>query len=291
MEKETALITGASSGIGLELAREFAGHGHPLILVARVASELRSIAAEFERSFDVPVRTIAKDLQQEPEAAREIYEELKRDRTQVDILVNNAGLGQRGKFWETPLEKDLAIVGVNIEAMLCLTKLFLPAMIRRDSGRLLFTTSVAGFEPGPLLAVYHASKAFVLSLSESLGVELEDTHITVTALCPGPTDTDFFPKANMVQTKIFQKGNVMPPQEVAAKDYEAMMRGDRTFVPGLMNKALVGARRVLSKPAQARLNKKFYEEAAPKDRNRRHPGDIAAKARPKGRRRAVTLRG
>ena len=290
MKKENVLITGASSGIGLELARQFAKHDYPLILVARDESELRSIAAEFEELYGVSVKTIAKDLQNEPGAAQEIYDEVKREKLSVEILVNNAGLGQWGKFWETPLAKDLTVIQVNVAAVVCLTKLFLPQMLKRNSGRILNTASIAGFEPGPLMGVYHATKAFVLSFSESLGVELEDTNITVTALCPGATDTDFFPKADMVKTKIFQKGNVMAPQEVAAKGYDALMRGDRTFVPGAMNKALVGMRRVMSKPAQARMNKKFYEEAPPKDRNRRHPGDVEAKAGIKGKKRAVTLR-
>ena len=197
--------------------------------------------------------------------------------------MNNAGLGQRGRFWGYPIERDLTMLRVNVEALLRLTKLFLPPMIKRDRGRIVNTASIAGFEPGPLLAVYHATKAFVLSFSEALGVELEKTGITVTAICPGATDTDFFPKANMEQTKAFQKGKVMAPQTVAGLAYKAAMRGDRVFVPGMMNKALVFSRRLMALPTQARVNKKMYEDAPVEDRKRRR-GDVEKESAPRHRR-------
>jgi short-subunit dehydrogenase len=146
-------------------------------------------------------------------------------------------------------------------------------MLSRNRGRIMNTASVAGFEPGPLLAVYHASKAFVLSFSEGLATELENTPITVTALCPGPTDTDFFPKADMLDTRAFQKADVMAPQDVAEIGYKAFMKGDRTVVTGGMNKALVWARRILTESAQAKVNEKFYEEVKP-EQQKRHRGDI-----------------
>jgi short-subunit dehydrogenase len=281
MKKENVLITGASSGIGLELARQFAQHGHPLILTARDESELRAIADELATE-GVTVEIIAQDLEQ-PGAAETIFERATQGAGTVDILVNNAGLGRRGKFWDIPFEADEAMIRVNVETVVHMTKLFLPAMLKRGRGRILNTASIAGFEPGPLLAVYHATKAFVLSFSEALSVELEKTGISVTALCPGATDTDFFPKANMVQTKAFQKNKVMAPQEVAKLGYEALMRGDRVYVAGGMNKALVFSRRFMSLPAQARVNKKFYEDAPPKDRKRKR-GDVEAEAVPKYRR-------
>jgi len=277
MKKESVLITGASSGIGLELAREFARHGHSLILTARVESELQTIASELEQAHRVPVRIITQDLE-EPGAAEKIHERASQSGEPVEILVNNAGLGHRGKFWDIPIERDLSMIRVNVEAVVSLTKLFLPGMLRRHHGKVLNTASIAGFEPGPLLAVYHATKAFVLSFSEALAIELEDSEITVTALCPGATDTDFFPKANMTQTKAFQKNKVMAPQEVAELGYEALMRGDRVFVPGAMNKTLVFSRRFMTLPAQAKVNKKFYEDAPPKDRKRRR-GDIEKSAK------------
>lgn len=228
MKTETVLITGAASGIGLALAKEFAKHGHDLILTSRVDSELSDVAAELTAKHQIDVGTLAFDLER-PDAPNQLFESVQRENIAVDILVNNAGLGYRGSFWEIPIENQLSIIRVNIEAVVRLTHLFLPQMINRNSGRLLNTASVAGFEPGPLLAVYHASKAFVLSFTEALAVELEDTKITVTALCPGATDTDFFPKAGMLDTKAFQKGPVMAPQEVAELGYKALMRGVRVF--------------------------------------------------------------
>jgi len=288
MNSQTTLITGASSGIGLELAREFAKNGHPVILTAPVENELTNIAREFEEMHGVWVRTIPQDLE-EPDAAEKIFNSATKEGRSIDILVNNAGLGQRGKFWEYPVERDLSMIRVNLESTVRLTKLFLPAMLKRRHGRILNTASIAGFEPGPLLAVYHATKAFVLSFTEALGVELEKTGVTVTALCPGATDTDFFPKANMEQTKAFQKSKVMAPQEVARLGYKALMRGDRVYVPGAMNKALVFSRRLISLPTQARANKKFYEDAPTKDR-RRHRGEIEAKAIPKHRRERLSVK-
>jgi short-subunit dehydrogenase len=263
---ETTLITGSSSGIGLALAREFAKHGHPLVLTSRSASELREVAAALSSTYQVEVRTIAADLEHS-NAAEEIYAAVENDGLTVDVLVNNAGLGFRGKFWEIPIERDISVARVNIEAIMRLTKLFLLQMIRRHRGRIMNTASVAGFEPGPLMAVYHASKAFVLSFSEALARELEDTGVTVTALCPGATDTDFFSKANMTATRAFQKGPVMSPHEVAEIGYRGCMRGDRTVVTGGANRALVFARRILTESAQAKMNQKFYESVKPEDQS------------------------
>jgi uncharacterized protein len=150
-------------------------------------------------------------------------------------------------------------------------------MVQLGRGRLLNTASVAGFEPGPMLAVYHASKAFVLSWSEALAVELEDTAVSVTALCPGPTDTDFFPKAGMLGTRAFQGQNLMAPQDVAKAGYEAMVKGELFVVPGVANKALVAARRFLSETAQAKLNEKFYQEVPP-EKQTRERGDLETQA-------------
>ncbi len=276
MNAETALITGSSSGIGLHLAHEFARHGHPLILVAPVQAELEEVAAKLTAEHGVNVTVIAKDLENE-NAAQEIFDELRRKATDVHILVNNAGHGYRGKSWEIPIEHDISMVRLNIEAVLRLTKLFLPPMLQRERGRILNTASVAGFEPGPLLNVYHSTKAFVLSWSEALSVELEKTGITVTALCPGPTDTDFFPKAGMLDTRAFQTASVSAPQDVAKAGYEGLMKGELFIVPGGMNKALVAARRILSEGAQAKINQKFYEEVPPEDQKRER-GDVEKEA-------------
>src|ERR1041385_8472307 len=225
MNRETALITGSSSGIGLHLAHEFAQHGHPLVLVAPVLSELENVAAEIQTKHNVAVDVIAKDLEND-NAAEEIFAELNGRGTTIDILVNDAGHGFRGKSWEIPIEQDLSMVRLNIEAVLRLTKCFLPPMLQRRRGRILNVGSVAGFNPGPLLNVYHATKAFVNSWSEALATELKDNDcgVTVTTLCPGPTDTDFFPKADLLETRAFQKASVSAPQDVAKEIGRASCR-------------------------------------------------------------------
>jgi short-subunit dehydrogenase len=264
---ETALITGCTSGIGLHLARQFAKHGHPLVLVAPDAAELAALGEELIRTYGVTLYSFPTDLEAFG-AEDEIFRRVTTDGAVVEILVNNAGHGFRGKSWELSIEQDLSMVRLNIEAVIRLTKLFLPSMIANGRGRILNTASVAGFEPGPMLNVYHATKAFVLSYSEGLSVELEGTGVTVTALCPGPTDTDFFPKAGMTHVKAFQEGNLMAPQEVAEAGYKGLMEGDMIVIPGAANKALVAGRRILTEHAQAKLNEKFYEEVPPDDRKR-----------------------
>lgn len=261
----------------MHLAHEFARHGHPVVLVAPVQEELERVAADLRTQHGVDVRVIAKDLEQ-PDAAQDIFDELRRAVVDVEILVNNAGRGFRGNSWEIRIEQDVSMVRLNIEAVLRLTKLFITPMLQRERGRILNTASVAGFEPGPLLNVYHATKAFVLSWSEALAIELEGTSVTVTALCPGPTDTDFFPKAGMLDTRAFQKASVSAPQDVARAGYEGLMKKDLFIVPGGMNKALVAARRVLSEEAQAKLNRKFYEEVEVDDQERRERGDFEKEA-------------
>jgi short-subunit dehydrogenase len=274
--EHTTLITGASSGIGLHLAHEFAEHGHPLILVAPGQSELESLKIELEKKHGVKVEVIAKDLEK-PDAAREIYVAVEQLGETVEILVNNAGHGMRGKSWEIPIDEDISTVRLNIEAALRLTKLFIQPMVERGQGKILNVASIAGFEPGPMLAVYHASKAFVLSWSEALTIELEDTGVSVTALCPGATDTDFFPKADMVAVKAFQGSNVMAPQDVARVGYEGLMKGELFVVPGGMNKMLVAARRILPESTQARLNQSMYEYV-PEEKVKRQRGDVEVAA-------------
>jgi len=272
MNADTTLVTGASSGIGLHLAHEFASHGHPLVLIAPVEEELNAIATDIRARHRVGVKVIARDLEI-ADSAQFIFEELQRENVDIHILVNNAGHGFRGKWWEIPIDVDLSMIRLNIEAVLRLTKFFVQPMIERNRGKILNTASIAGFEPGPLLAVYHATKAFVLSWSEALATELQDTSITITALCPGPTDTDFFPKAGMTGTKAFQGRNMMAPQDVAKVGYKGLMDEQLFVVPGGMNKALVAARRFLSEGAQARLNQKYYEEV-PASEQTRHRGDV-----------------
>jgi short-subunit dehydrogenase len=268
MKSERVLITGASSGIGLHLAHEFAKHGHPLVLVAPVESELRKLATDLERDHRITVRVIAKDLRRE-ESAQEIFDEIQSS-DPVEILVNNAGHGQRGKFWEIPIETDVSMLDLNILAYLRLTKLFLPMLLERGRGRILNTASVAGFMPGPMQAVYHATKAFVLSWSEALSTELDGTGIVVTALCPGATDTDFFEKADAQDTKAFQ--TAMAPQDVAKIGYHALIDGRRVVVAGAVNKAMVFSRHLLLDGAQTKINEKMYQRI-PDDEQKIKRGD------------------
>jgi short-subunit dehydrogenase len=274
-QNQITLITGCSSGIGMHLAHQFAKHGHPLVLVAPVEGELQQLRTELTALYSISVEILAKDLEN-PNAAREIYDDLHQRGINIDILVNNAGHGYHGNWWQQSLDNDLSMVRLNIEAVLRLSKLFVPKMVARGRGILFTTASVAGFEPGPRMAVYHATKAFVLSWSEALSVELEDTGVQVTALCPGATDTDFFPKAGMEEARIFQEGKLMAPQDVAEAGYKGMVDGELIIVPGVINKALVQGRRILSKKAQANLNAKMYEEVPAAD-HKRNRGDVENK--------------
>jgi len=271
-KNQTTLITGCSSGIGMYLAHQFAKHGHPLVLVAPVEEELQQLRTELTAIYGISAEVIAKDLEQ-PTAAQEIFDDLNGRGIQIDILVNNAGRGYHGDWWQQSMDSDLSMLRLNIEAVLRLSKLFVPKMVVRGRGILFNTASVAGFEAGPSMAVYHATKAFVLSWSEALSVELEKTGVQVTTLCPGATDTDFFPKARMEEARIFQEGNLMAPQDVAEAGYKGMVCGDLIVIPGVLNKAMVQGRRVLTEKAQAKLNAKMYEEV-PAAEQKRNRGDV-----------------
>lgn len=273
MNTEKALITGATSGIGLHLAREFASHGHPLVLVAPVGGELHDVAGQIQREFGVEVMAIAADLR-EPAAPERLYQQVGET---IDILVNNAGHGQKGAFWDYPMDEDISMLRLNVEAVVRMTKVFVAHMVRRGHGRVLNVASVAGFVPGPGMATYHATKAFVLSLSESLATELEDTAVTLTALCPGPTDTDFFIKADALASGNVNKAPVMAPQDVAREGYDGLMSGDRVVVPGAANKAMVFSRRVLPESVQAKWQEQMVADVPP-DQQKYHRGEKEAEA-------------
>lgn len=264
---ETVLLTGCTSGIGLHLAHQFASHGHPLVLVAPKAAELGVLAEELIDRYGISVKWIPKDLE-DSEAPQQIFDQLQDGGVQIDILANNAGHGFHGNTWEIPIENHLSVIRLNVEAVVRLTQLFLPPMLARRTGRIFITASVAGFEAGPTLNVYHASKAFILSYAEGLSVELEDSGVSVTALCPGATDTDFFPKANMTGVFAFQKGNLMDPKEVAEAGYQGLMDHDLIVIPGTINKTMIAGRRFLTEHAQAKLNAKMYEDLPPEKRTR-----------------------
>lgn len=237
-KNEYVLVTGATSGIGYELAKQFAKNGYDLVMVARNHDELKTKADEF-KSFGVNVITIAKNLFIE-EDAYSLYSELKLNGISPSILVNDAGQGVYGKFQDTDLHREVDVVNLNIVSVLILTKMFLKDRLPKGSGKILNLASIASKAPGPWHSVYHGTKAFILSWSEAIREELKDTGITVTALLPGPTDTDFFNKADMNESKILEdKDNLASPKEVAIDGFNALMNGDDKVVSGLKNKLTV----------------------------------------------------
>ena len=242
-EPLTALITGASGGIGYELARLFAKNGYNLVLVARSrekllkqAEELRTLGKE-----QINITVISRDLA-DLEAPEDIFDATERAKIDVDVLVNNAAFGKRGEFAKSDIDEDLDMVQLNVVALAHLTRLYLPGMIFRGEagrkGRILQVASTAAFVPGPLMAIYYASKAFVLSFSEALSEELRGKNITVTCLCPGPTATGFAVRAGTENTNLF-KGPVMSSKEVAEIGYRALLRGEAIVVAGLKNRLMI----------------------------------------------------
>ena len=232
-----ALITGASSGIGYELAKLFAQDGYNLILVARTKEDLGKAATEFSQ-YGIDVVTIAKDLF-ERNAAFEVYDEVKSKGLAVDVLVNDAGQGQFGLFVDSDINRLLDLIQLNVASLTAMTHLFLKDMVSRNEGKILQLASIASKLPGPWQAVYHATKAYVLSFTEALIRELKDSAVSMTALQPGATDTDFFNKAEMQESKIMDT-KLSDPAQVAKDGYEALMKGDDKVVSGLKNKAMMG---------------------------------------------------
>ncbi|MGM9478107.1 SDR family NAD(P)-dependent oxidoreductase [Pedobacter sp. GSP4] len=257
--KHFALITGATSGIGLELAKLLAKDNFNLIIVARGEDKLSSVATLLNKQ-GVEVLTISKDLSQ-PGSAEALYNEIKEKAIQVEVLINDAGQGAYGKFIETDLEKELAIIHLNISSLITLTKLFLKEMVARGRGKILNVASVAGKAPGPYQAVYHGTKAFVHSFNEAVRSEVAGTGVTITSLLPGATDTDFFRKADMLDSKIVQSGDLADPAAVAKDGYEAMLAGKDMMVSGLKNKIQVALGNLTPDSMQAEQMKKIQEPA------------------------------
>ncbi|MBM4166063.1 MAG: SDR family oxidoreductase [Ignavibacteria bacterium] len=239
---KTVLITGASSGIGLELSRLFADDGYRLIMVARESKKLKEAAGELQLKYVVPINTIVKDLS-DPNAPSEIFNQLQKEHITVDVLVNNAGFGTYGNFSETELEDELKMIQVNVVALMHLTKLFLKEMVKRKSGKIMNVASTAAFQPGPMMASYYATKAFVLSFSEAISSELRRTGVTLTALCPGPTASGFQKRAKMERSR-FGRKKMMDAEIVAQLGYKAMMKGKTLVIAGLKNKVLAKAVRI-----------------------------------------------
>jgi hypothetical protein len=239
MARGAALVTGASAGLGAEFARLCAAGGYDVVLVARSAPRLAALAASLASTYSVKARPLVADLSS-PAAPPEIFAQM--SGTPVDLLINNAGFGVRGAYAETDWARESSLMQVNMVSLAHLTKLFLPEMLRRRSGRILNVASTAAFVPGPFMAVYYASKAFVLSFSEALSNEVEGTGVSVTVLCPGPTRTEFAEAAGIADSSLFH-GPTMGAAEVALVGYRAMMAGKPSVIAGARNRwTMRGAR-------------------------------------------------
>ena len=232
--KPAVLITGASRGIGAALADEFARHGHDLILVARSREELDALAACLAKRDGIRTTVMVADLTLEY-ASQELFDAVQGEGLEVDVLVNNAGFGNWGDFAETDLQTDVELLEVNMTALTKLTKLFLRPMVERNRGRIVNVASTGAFQPGPHMATYYASKAYVLSFSEAIAEELRGTGITVTCLCPGATRTAFMEQAGMGRLRLFRFG-MMTSDAVARVGYRGAMRGKKIVIPGMSNR-------------------------------------------------------
>lgn len=242
MSVETVLVTGASSGIGRELAKAFAADGCRLILVARKRNALQELADELRRAHQTQSEVLTTDLAQ-PSAPFRIFEHLQANGTRVEVLINNAGFGAHGQFAELPLDRQLEMIQVNITSLTHLTRLLLPGILERHRGGVLNVASTAGFQPGPRMAVYYATKAFVLSFSEAIAEEVVGTGITVTALCPGPTATNFAEAAGARFSRLFLR-NALSAEAVAGCGHRAFRAGKIVAICGLRNQLLTFSERL-----------------------------------------------
>lgn len=260
--RKTALVTGASAGIGRELAGLFAHHRHDVVLTARREERLRDLAAELQARTGVTAHVVAADLAAE-DGARHLHDEVTGRGIDIEYLVNNAGFGTFGPFADTDPRQTMDLVRVNVAALTELTALFVPPMVARHSGRVLNVASAAAFQPGPLMATYYASKAYVLHLSEALSEELEGTGVSVTALCPGPVRTEFQEVAGMESSGLVLHKRLVSVEEVAEAGYAAMMRGKPLVVPGMATKLLAFSVRFAPRRFVAKFVRRLQEDRAP----------------------------
>lgn len=250
---ECTLITGATSGIGLQLTYLAARDKNNLVLVSRSENDLIELKDLLISQYDIEVYTIVKDLK-DSNSSQEIYNEVSDLGLTVNVLINNAGVGSFGGFNEIAKDEDLNMININIYSLTALMKLFLPQMVSGNRGKILNVASTAAFMPGPFMAVYYASKAYVLSLSEALASELKNTNVTVSVLCPGPTRTNFQQKAKMKKSD-FVKFGVMDAKTVASIGYEGMKNGKTVIVPGILNKFLISFMKLVPRRFTADLVK------------------------------------
>lgn len=231
MAKETVLITGASSGIGMELAKLFAADGSDLVLVARREERLNELAQELESEHGTQVHVLPKDLSKKT-APKEIFTHLNKEKIQIDVVVNNAGFGNRGTIAELDSDLQMDMVQVNVAALTHLTSLFLPGIVERGHGGILNVGSLAGFQPGPNLAVYYATKAYVLSFTEAMAEEISNPDIKISCLAPGPVRTEFGEKSDLEDSLLF-KVSLMDMEPVVKAGYEGFRKGQTIVIPGL----------------------------------------------------------
>ncbi len=258
IEKGTALVTGASSGLGLELVRILARNGHDVVITARNADALEALAGLVEGKYGVKATVIPLDLS-DPEAPGALESAIRSQNIEVDILINNAGFGLGGPFAETDIAREIEMIELNVTALTHLTKLFLRPMLARRSGRIMNVASTAGFQAGPLMSVYYATKAYVISFSEAIAEEVRGTGVTMTTFCPGPTATNFAEAAGVTNSGLFVVRSVARADETAEYGYRAMMAGKRVVVPGLGNKILAQGNRIAPRALATRIARYVQE--------------------------------
>ena len=252
--KKTALITGASGGIGFELAKIFAKNGINLVLVARSKNKLDELKNDLEKQYGISVYTVGKDLSL-PDSVGEVYKETTGQKLKVDYLINNAGFGDLVVFTETDWKKEEKMINLNIAALTLFTKLYLKEMTNRGSGKIMNVASIAAFQPGPLMAVYFATKSYVLNFSEAINNEVRKNGVTVTVLCPGPTTSGFQEASGMIESKIIKWKKMPSSREVADFGYKAMMQGKAVAVHGIFNKILIFSERLIPRSAVVKISR------------------------------------
>jgi uncharacterized protein len=255
----TALITGASNGIGLELAKVHASKGDNLVLVARNKARLDELKLELEQQHKIKVYTIGKDLAA-ANAALDVYTETKQQNISVDYLINNAGFGDFGMFVETDWQKELQMINLNITTLTHFTKLYLQDMVARKSGKIMNVASTAAFQSGPTMAVYYATKAYVLSFSEAVNNEVSNAGVTVTALCPGATESGFQAAAAMEDSKLVKDKKLPTSKEVAEYGYKAMMKGKAVAIHGTMNWILANSVRFMPRAIVVKITRMMQDK-------------------------------
>lgn len=259
--KNTALITGASNGIGLELAKVHASKGGDLVLVARNKTKLDELKTTLESQYKVNVYVIGKDLSLN-ESAQEVYDETNKQHIQIDYLINNAGFGDYGMFVESDWQKTSQMIQLNITTLTQFTKLYLQDMVKRRSGKIMNVASTAAFQSGPLMAVYFATKAYVLSFSEAVDNEIKDKGITITALCPGATESGFQEVAAMEESNLVKGRKLPTSKEVAVFGYAAMMKGKTVAIHGLLNWLLANSVRFTPRAIVVKLTRIIQDKTS-----------------------------